>query len=122
MQIFYFTLIIKLQERDQHMLVMLQNISSLIESSSSSSSGSSQDFDSPPSQAASSITNNQTQLAILQLLKEIQLNMKKLPLCNNSRSNGNGINKQCCQNKKTPDNKNSPSRANTSHYCWTHGA
>ena len=105
----------KLQEWDQHMLAMLQNIPSLIELNSSSSSGSSQDYDSPPSQAVSSVTSDQTQLAILQLLREIQLDMKKLLSGNNSRDNGNSINKQRCQNEKTPDDKNSPSRADTSH-------
>ena len=50
----------KLQERDQHMLAILQNIPSLIKSSSSSSSGSSQDSYSLPSQAVSSITSDQT--------------------------------------------------------------
>ena len=110
----------KLQERDQHMLAMLQNIPSLIDSSCSSSSSSNQDSDHHPTQAASSITSNQTQLAILQLLREIQLDMRKSASGNNAR--GNNATRQRRQNQKTPDDRTTPPRANTSHYCWTHGA
>ena len=106
----------KLQERDQHMLAMLQNIPSLIESSSSSSLSQNTD----PSQVASSITSDQTQLAILQLLRDMQLDMKKLPSGNTARGNGN-TNNQRRQNKKTPDDSRLP-RTDTSQCCWTHGA
>ena len=106
----------KLQERDQQMLAILQNIPSLAELNSSSSS--STESEPRPTQVAASVTSDQTQLAILQLLREIQLDLKKSS-GNNAR--GNGTNRRR-QNRKTPDDKTTPQRADVSHYCWTHGA
>ena len=53
----------KIQEQDQHILVMLQSILSLVELNPSSNF--SLDSDPYPAQVASSITSDQTQLVIL---------------------------------------------------------
>ena len=104
----------KLQERDSNMIAMLQ--SSLTGTSCSSSSN--DESESLPSQAASSVTSDHTQLAILQLLREIQVDLKQS--ATNPNTCRNGQRKRF--GRKTPDDKTYPPRDDKSKYCWTHGA
>ena len=96
------------------MLAMLQSIPSMIESSESDGS------ESPPEPAANSVTKDETQLAILQLLREMQTDLKQSQSNNDRRFNPSSRKKLTC--RKTPDDKTEPPRNDASKYCWTHGA
>ena len=104
----------QISSRDSEILALLQNIPSLVSTPSSSSENSTQE---PTSQAqlshqANVTINDNVQLQILQLLKELARDVKQ----NQPRRS------QPRPARKTPDGKNSPPRADTSKYCWTHGA
>ena len=110
----------QLQERDNNMLAMLQTLPPIAESRANETS------DSTLTYTANSVTTTDTQLAILQLLRDIQMDLKqsksnpkdqrqnRSSQYKNSRQKGPG--------RKTPDDRTEPPRADKSKYCWTHGA
>ena len=95
--------------RDSELLSLLQNIPSLASASSDSTQS---DEDTPQEHKANATSTNTVQLEILKLLKELSTDIKQTKAVVPRRR----------QPQKTPDNKNSPPRADTSKYYWTHGA
>jgi len=105
----------QLQERDSHMMALLQNIPSLTTSSSTSSSEEDyQEQPSPPTHAANSLVDS-TQLEILKLLRRIQLDMRA------QQSAQPTYRPRVLKATKTPDDAK-PNRRYKGKYCWTHGA
>ena len=98
-------------QRDSEILSVLQSLPSLSRTSSSSDSE-----HSPPQQSVNALQDN-TQLEILKLLREIQMEMKRT---NTQQKRPNQP--QNVQYQKTPDDQVEPKRWVKKHYCWTHGA
>ena len=94
--------------RDSELLSLLQNIPSLASASSDSTHS---DENTPQEYQANATSTNTVQLEILKLLKELSTDIKQTKAVPRQH-----------QSQKTPDNKNSPLHADTSKYCWTHGA
>jgi len=109
----------QLNDRDNHMMAMLQSIPGLTESSSDADSSSQE----PTEYEVANVSqqNNQVQLEILRLLKEIRTDLQKKP----SRRGATPASPQTrtCpkMERKCPDN-GGKLRRNITKYCWTHGA
>ena len=102
-----------LHQRDEQLTAMINNIPSLIESSSQSDDSD----DTPPTHTANAMQQNQIQLQILKLLKEIKAEMK-------SSKNILPVPPPNCpvmKGRKTPD-AGGKGCSDISKYCWTHGA
>ena len=98
----------QMELRDSKMLAVLQQIPSLTDTSSSSEDDC---YEEEEPAANSVVTNDQVQLEILKLLRDIQVDLKSAKRPTNARPN-----------RKTPDDQTRPPRAKVSKYCWTHGA
>ena len=101
----------QMAQRDSEILSVLQSLPSLSRTSSSSDSE-----HAPPQQSVNALQDN-TQLEILKLLREIQMEMKRT---NTQQKRPNQL--QNVQYQKTPDDQVEPKRWVKKHYCWTHGA
>ena len=105
------------------MIALLQNIPSLTISSTSSSEEECQEQQAPATYAANSLQDT-TQLEILKLLRQIQLDMKaqqqQSTYCPNPPSQPTSR-PRVLRATKTPNDAR-PSRKYKGKYCWTHGA
>ena len=98
----------ELQENQEKMFAIMQNIHD---------TENLHDNDSEQQQeTANAVTSLSVQTETLKVLAQLQEQLKSLT--NEVKNNKGGSNKR--QNKKTPDDA-SFHRANTDHYCWTHG-
>ena len=111
----------QLQDRDTQMMALLQNIPSLTSSSSSSAEEDYQEEHNPTSHAANSLVDS-TQLEILKLLRQIQLDMKQQAnTYRPSQPVQPAYRPRVLKAAKVPDDAK-PNRRYKNKYCWTHGA